>query len=232
MSKHVMVGVEPDDGTPAQKVVGQYQYRKTDSDSWIDCFSLQQVEEKAKAGFQIGIVGPDRVTIFRIDDFKSPEQLLAESVARETALRDELGAVKGEYDRAVNKVDALQRRLDSESGAVLCLQERLTAAEQRNAQLEPLKDCLVALESIIAAVDRCEEDQDVGLADVFTQRLEGAAREAIAKAKGLEPALVPFVFSDSPDGAAAEAVYLRQVAAHEVPGTSGQRLNQLANEGE
>ena len=46
------------------------------------------------------------------------------ALAREAALRDDVGEVKGEYDRAVNKVDALQ--------------QHLTVTEQRADDLEGL----------------------------------------------------------------------------------------------
>ena len=82
--------------------------------------------------------------------YKSPTQLLAEAVAREAALRDELGAVKGEYDRAVNKVDALQQRLTAaEARALHLLLSRLTCNEmvEKGLSAEQIRliDCVIPI---------------------------------------------------------------------------------------
>ncbi len=46
-------------------------------------------------------------------DVHEAQQIVDQAQERISELRDELGAAKGEYDRAVNKVDVLQQRLNA-----------------------------------------------------------------------------------------------------------------------
>lgn len=72
------------------------------------------------------------------DDDANTFNLAMEKLQRSNAeLRDELGAAKGEYDRAVNKVDALQQRLTR--GKAMSRQEQI----RQLAMTDPIvKSCL------------------------------------------------------------------------------------------
>lgn len=80
------------------------------------------------------------------DDDANTFNLAMEKLQRsEAELRDELGAVKGEYDRAVNKVDALVESLTDKreeynkmGDRYDSMERRLTIAEQRADALEDL----------------------------------------------------------------------------------------------
>lgn len=89
-------------------------------------------------------------------------------------------------DAALAREAALRKELDNERGAVLCLQERLIAADERADLLEGL----------------LREAIRIPYANDLVGRIEGA----LSLAEGERN--------------------------HEIPGTSGMRLNMLANQGE
>lgn len=99
MSKHVMVGVDGDDGGTVQCLgCRQYVYGSLTESPPGECQA----------------------------PYKSPKQLLAESVAREAALRDELAQTK-------DVLAIANETLGKFSDDSRVSQQRLTAAEQRNA---------------------------------------------------------------------------------------------------
>jgi len=112
--------------------------------------------------------------------YKSPAQLLAESQAREAELVRELAMWKANHANLVERTALLRQRPDLPV-------DRLPAFNR----MEALQDCLGALEAIIEACDLCTVSDDVSLIDTFTDQLETAGREAIAKAKGLAPLTKP-----------------------------------------
>lgn len=85
---------------------------------------MSEVKRYDMCGFEGGLVECKDGTWYHMDDFDRVTAELDTALGCEAVLRDELGAAKGEYDRAVNKVDALQ--------------QRLTAADERADVLEGL----------------------------------------------------------------------------------------------
>ena len=101
---------------------------------------------------------------------------------RQIQIRDEVGCIYCGGEGHVH-------RLDGEYLGVCdsCPAYELSCAKHTIAQLQ---DCLGALEAIIGACDLCIVSDDVSLIDTFTDQLETAAREAIAKAKRLSTAVM------------------------------------------
>lgn len=67
----------------------------------------------------------------------------AQAIRERDALRNEVGQVKGEYDRAVNKIDALQ--------------ERLTAAEGQQLACMPVERCYDVRAKMIIAFNEAKK---------------------------------------------------------------------------
>lgn len=147
MSKHVMVGVEMDDGGSRR------------------CLGCKQFVYGSLTELPPGECPTP---------YKSPELLLAESVAREADRAKELGMWKANHANLVERTALLRQRPDLPV-------DRLPAFKR----MEALQDCFGALEAIIAACDRCTASNDLSLVDEFTEALESAGREAVTKAKGL-----------------------------------------------
>ncbi|NBB58913.1 hypothetical protein GVN18_06430 [Pseudomonas sp. ODNR1LW] len=72
-------------------------------------------------------------------DVHEAQKIVDQAQERISELRDELGAAKGEYDRAVNKVDAMQLRLN--------------AADQRIDELTAPRFCLFMKVDYVSDVD-------------------------------------------------------------------------------
>lgn len=173
-------------------------------------------------------------------DVHEAQKVVDQAQERISELRDDLGAAKGEYDRAVNKVDALQQRLnaaDQRADELETLLEQVLTNANRALPSELQRSIRKLLPAPVPSAPANEEEREPF--EAWHRRRFSTKHSTGQPTRDMHNGIHDPNYGPPDQQHMWEAWQARAALKpaeaerdHQIPGTSGMRLNMLANQGE